>query len=443
MAVVTGTDASELLEGTAASNTISGHGGADTLTGGAGADRLDGGDGDDRLFGYGGDDTLIGGSGDDRLFAAFGRNVVDGGRGFDTASIGPSPVLSPEPVSFTASGTSARYVQGDAVTTFTGVEAFIVLGGAGDDDLAGGLHADWLIGGAGRDTVMGGDGADTLGGGAGADLFTGSAGDLAGDVIIDLDTGDRVLVEGAGASTHAAYDGDVLTIWTGRDAAGVTIDVTNGLSGTFANDGTGAIVFTPTETEPSVGTGRIDLPASAAGERMVGTEASNTLHGGGGADSLMAGGGDDALFGGAGDDLVFGGSGDDVIGGGDGDDVLAAGAGDDLVFGSTGDDTVFVADGADTVYGGQGDDVVFLGRGDGARDVYASVSKNGSDTLYGFEAGADVLDLTASGITNASELGDRLGRNAEGHVTIDLGDGDLLTLNGMARGDLTNFELLL
>ena len=449
MTIVTGTDASELLEGTAASDTLSGGGGADTLTGGLGADRLDGGVGDDRLFGHGGDDTLMGGQGDDSLFAAFG-DVVDGGAGFDRASIGPSPAFSMGPVSFTVSGTTALYAQGDAVSILTHVEAFIVSGGAGDDVLSGGVHGDWLGGGAGDDTLTGGADADTLAGGSGADVFAGSAEGLSGDTIVDLDAGDRILVEGADAATRAVYDGDALTITLGGDT--VEIDVADDLAGAFANDGTGAIVYTPLDAGPSVMTGRIDGAGTAsAGERMGGTDGADTLRGGAGADSLTAGDDDDALFGGAGDDRLFGGygndlqiggQGDDVLGGGAGDDVLAGGSGYDVVYGAEGDDTVFAAGGADTVYGGLGDDVIFLGRDDGARDVYASVSENGSDTLYGFETGTDALDLTASGITSTSELASRVGRNAEDDATIDLGDGDVLTLDGVDQASLIGLNVL-
>jgi Ca2+-binding RTX toxin-like protein len=46
-----------------------------------------------------------------------------------------------------------------------------LVGGAGNDRLAGDAGDDSLVGGAGRDTLSGGAGNDTLAGGSGADVF--------------------------------------------------------------------------------------------------------------------------------------------------------------------------------------------------------------------------------------------------------------------------------
>lgn len=90
-----GSSRSDLIRGTRAGELILGGGGADTVLAGGGADLVDGGSGADHLVGAVGDDELVGGPGRDRLvggpgeellFSADGvRDVVDGGRGYDTA----------------------------------------------------------------------------------------------------------------------------------------------------------------------------------------------------------------------------------------------------------------------------------------------------------------------------------------------------------------------
>jgi hypothetical protein len=64
---------------------------ADTLNGGRGGDDLFGDAGNDRLAGGPGRDVLKGGSGRDRLFGEDGqRDVVDGGKGRDVATVDPA-----------------------------------------------------------------------------------------------------------------------------------------------------------------------------------------------------------------------------------------------------------------------------------------------------------------------------------------------------------------
>ncbi|MEM7567500.1 MAG: hypothetical protein AAF321_09755, partial [Pseudomonadota bacterium] len=108
----------------------------------------------------------------------------------------------------------------------------------------------------------------------------------------------------------------------------------------------------------------------------------------------------------------------------------------DTIFGGVGDDVLFGAGGADSIFGGAGNDQVFLGNSDGARDVYASTASNGADIVFGFEDGTDVLDLTASGLTSFGAVQPRIGQDAAGNATIDLGNGGLVTLNGITQAQL-------
>jgi len=78
---------------------------------------------------------------------------------------------------------------------------------------------------------------------------------------------------------------------------------------------------------------------------------------------LYGGGGDDSLSGGDGDDHLRGFGGDDTLQGGNGDDVLRGGAGDDSLVGGSG---------SDLLKGGRGDDTLrqgFVDLGDGDVDT--------------------------------------------------------------------------
>ena len=117
-------------------------------------------------------------------------------------------------------------------------------------------------------------------------------------------------------------------------------------------------------------------------------------------------------------------------------DQIAGGSGADTLYGGAGNDTIMAGSGADLVYGGSGDDVIYLGLNDGAQDVYCTVNGNGSDGIYGFEIGTDLLDLRASGFASFAELESLIGSDASGNATIDLGDDDVLTLFGIGRAEL-------
>jgi Ca2+-binding RTX toxin-like protein len=76
-------DGDDRLLGDAGSDTLDGAVGDDNLEAGDGDDRLAGGDGDDRLLGGAGADMLDGGDGDDRLLGGAGDDTLIGGDGDD------------------------------------------------------------------------------------------------------------------------------------------------------------------------------------------------------------------------------------------------------------------------------------------------------------------------------------------------------------------------
>ena len=265
--------------------------------------------------------------------------------------------------------------------------------GAGNDALTGNQGNNQLIGAAGNDTLAGGDGNDRLFAGEGDDRALGGSGD---DILFGGSGGD---VMAGGIGNDQIYAG------TGNDAAaaGAGDDIVGG------------------------GTGNDNLFAAAGNDQV---------YGGAGDDLVYGGTENDGVFAGIGNDTAAGGAGDDQIGVGRGDDQVAAGAGADTIYGADGNDTIFAAGGADSVFGGSGDDQIYLGGADGARDVYNSTADNGDDILFGFENGTDLLNLTANGLSDFGAVQARLGQDAAGNATIDLGNGDILTLRGITQAQI-------
>lgn len=116
---------------------------------------------------------------------------------------------------------------------------------------------------------------------------------------------------------------------------------------------------------------------------LAGNEARNRLLGGEGDDQLDGREGRDHLIGGAGSDVVIGGAGGDILKGEKGDDVLEGGAGRDRLKGGAGDDVLEGGAGRDKLVGGAGADAFVFG------------PNGGRDIVTDFEAGVDVIDLSA------------------------------------------------
>lgn len=155
-------------------------------------------------------------------------------------------------------------------------------------------------------------------------------------------------------------------------------------------------------------------------DTVTGTDADDTLGGGGGNDVVTGGNGDDEGFGGGGNDQLNGGNGNDEMFGGAGNDTLFGELGDDLLGGGSGNDRVFGADGDDSLFGSAGNDSVDGGDGDdligGGKNRDTVNGGDGDDELYG-GGGTDAVG------------GD------EGNDTIGGGGGND-TLNGGAGNDV-------
>ena len=120
-----------------------------------------GGSGNDSLTGDGQANVLTGNAGNDRLLGGAGNDVLDGGAGTDTVDY--SYLTSGPGVSVTLNGATtvtASIVAGADMDRLVNIEN--VLGGAGDDTIAGDSNANVFSGGAGNDVLDGGAGTDTV-----------------------------------------------------------------------------------------------------------------------------------------------------------------------------------------------------------------------------------------------------------------------------------------
>lgn len=120
--------------------------------------------------------------------------------------------------------------------------------------------------------------------------------------------------------------------------------------------------------------------------------------------------------------------------------------GADAYIGTSGDDNVSLLGGDDTFDGGAGNDTV---NGDGGNDtltggadndVFVIGTDNGADVITDLTLGEDRIHLTALGISAIEDLS--LSDTADGAL-IDFGDGNTVTIEGIATADLSNENFVL
>lgn len=408
---VTGTEWADILDLLA---------GDDTVQAGHGSDDVAGGDGHDLMYGGSGQDTLSGGSGNDTVLGGSGHDVLSGGTGDDS-------------------------MQGDS-----GNDS--LEGGEGHDTLQGDNHDDTLDGGRGNDILRGGSGADHLSGGLGNDLMIGGSGaDLfvmgvtnRNDTITDFEIGvDRIDLSLMGVNSFAQ-------LIISDDGTDTTIDF--GVSGRLVLRGVLADDLSETDfvinPGPQVGTTGDDFLVGGAfddtidgGEgkdKLVGRDGNDVLKGGNGKDVLSGGNGNDTLDGGEGNDRLQGGAGNDDLTGGDRNDALNGGAGDDTLFSGDGNDKLTGGAGADVLAGGQGRDVL---TGGADADLFIFVTNGGEDRITDFEDGVDLLDYSAFGFTDISDLTlTQVGADAV--ITIAAEAKTVLTLLNTDITDLGNDDFI-
>ncbi|MBL4919354.1 NosD domain-containing protein [Szabonella alba] len=408
------------------------------LTGTPGADLLDGAAGNDTIAGGAGADTLFGGSGIDTLdYSASTQSVAV------------------RLWNLTASGGDA---EGDVISGFENI-----IGGSGNDTLTGDNAANELTGGeghdflfavGGNDLLFGGNGNDSLYGGAGADTLYG--GD--GDDLVYGGTGADVFYGGAGIDTLNYFD----------DPAGVTVNLATGTGsgGTASGD-----LFEGFENVIG-GAGHDRLTGDAGANLLDGAAGNDTIAGGAGADTMYGGAGIDTLdyssdtsgiavrlwngtaFGGdaegdvySGFENLIGGSGNDTLNGDNGANILTGGDGNDFLFAVNGNDMAYGGAGNDTIYGGAGDDTLEGGAGndrlygDAGADTFVFATGHGQDTILGFSAAEDRLDLSSAlveGLASGADVVAEYASVTGAGVIFDFGDGNSILLQGVTT--LTGLE---
>ena len=193
-------------------------------------------------------------------------------------------------------------------------------------------------------------------------------------------------------------------------------------------------------------------------DRIQGNFADNYLSGGAGDDYIRGAEGQDLLFGATGFDDINGNRGADTVYGGEGNDWVVGGQDGDLLFGESGNDLVYGNLGNDTVNGGSGNDWVRGGQGDDILEGGA-----GNDWLWGDRgndivaggAGADQFHIfVGAGVDRITDFssadGDRVFVDggapftlsfANGEATINLGNGDMMILNGVSSAEMLGIWL--
>ena len=407
-------------------NVVLGAGGSDVICGGLGRDRIygdrgndtvRGGPGRDEVDGGPGDDTVEGGRGAfDALLGGIGRDRIDGGPGgHDIAS-------------YRGAGGAIEVDLGHGMVLGAEVERLIgiedVLGGSGEDTLAGSASApnrldggpgdDRLVGARTGDRAFGGPGSDQCLGPFAAEASCGPSGGHRSGTKVELYRS----ITGAPVLAIAGDDGaDRLRIGQRRLGPATSIVASLGAG----ND----TLIVGHSVPPGVS---VTIDGGPGRDRLRGGRGDDTLYAGddGESDTLGGGAGDDALFGvnilhprhRSGSAALFGGAGDDLLvggqpcndrfhgGGGDNDSVSFArvrnagivvkaviggrvvdpGVGDcpgsridggvEKIEGSTGPDVLFGAAGPDTLLGRGGNDVL-----DGRGDLDRCIGGRGGDRV--------------------------------------------------------------
>ncbi|MEY4682251.1 MAG: hypothetical protein RLZZ276_3900, partial [Pseudomonadota bacterium] len=354
----------------------------------SGIEDIVGGAGADRLVGDGASNVLSGGAGDDTLSGRGGNDTLAGGADGDTADYGY--LATGFTATLDSSGTATVTAAAGDTDTLSLVED--IVGGAGDDRLAGDAAANAIDGGGGNDTISGGQGGDTLVGGLGDDVFLLSGGTDGTDTVSG----------GAGTDTIL-----------GSDGVADTLHVLSGQSNLSS----------------------IEAFVSGAGPQ----------------DTILAGGGNDTLDfsgqtlsgfvvdGGAGNDRIAGSSlGNDTLFGGSGVDIA------DYSYVATGLQATMNASGTVTVTVGAGDIDVLVDMeglaGGAGNDVFLLLNANadtlafdgggGDDTLLGGDGIVDILNV-AGGLANLVSI-----------ETLDGGTGPQNTILGTSGADTLDFSAI-
>nr|MDZ8062739.1 SdiA-regulated domain-containing protein [Nostoc sp. EkiNYC01] len=215
-----------------------------------------------------------------------------------------------------------------------------------------------------------------------------------GDKFTDIDRGDTLTYTATGLPTGSdiANTGLIFGNISQAGIFAVTVTAADGKGGsvsdtfdlTVANNKATSgndIIFIDQLVGVSV------LNALAGNDRVIGTDANETLTGAAGNDYIDAKGGNDSLLGNDGIDTLLGGAGNDILDGGAADDILLGELGNDTLLGGAGNDSLDGGAGNDNLNGGAGNDTILGGLGN---DILAG--GGGSDHLIGWGGGTNEID---------------------------------------------------
>ena len=315
-------------------DTINGGNGHDDLIGGGGDDTISGGNGDDYIDGGQGTDTYDGGDGYDQLAFQSTRWDPLAYRGIDL-DVAAGTVIDPYGnaetfsnfESFRGSNFADRMIGSGADEEFMGLGGRDVIDGGGGFDFIryhrdvnnggsrgvivnlgtgvatdgfgkqdtltsiegarGTEQADTLIGSSVHNVLRGDGGNDYLDGGAGADDLRGGRGN------------DTYVIDNAGDRINESADGNQ-GIDTVRSSLSYSLSSTVAINGTVEN-----LILT--------GAAAINGTGNAANNVITGNGAANILQGLAGIDTLNGAAGNDTLYGGLGNDVLTGGIGNDIF----------------------------------------------------------------------------------------------------------------------------------
>ncbi|GAA4003326.1 beta strand repeat-containing protein [Sphingomonas humi] len=370
--------------------------------GGTGVDTL-------RIAGFdaGSTVTFNGGAGNDRIIQITGAQLTDDG----FVGLTSVEVLGADGNINAVLGSQANRA---GINTVVGTNAndFLTVGAGFTNNLAVQL-------GAGNDNI------NALNSGAVLTFSAPTAGDYtSADFLVGGTTAnDRLDIVAGGAAdltnVSKVENVSVNNVAVGAEATTVFLDTT-------VAEADGGIVNVVVNGSTSADTLTLNGAGAAAKLYVTGGLGNDTINTGSGADLVSSGGGNDSVLSGSGNDTVNGGAGDDFVKGQVGNDTINGEDNNDTLFGDIayfdaipvglqtqlqaynasvgGNDTINGGAGNDTIIGGLKGDL--LSGGDGAdRFVYYStedsrfiqtsgVADDQRDTIDGFVAGQDVIDLT-------------------------------------------------
>ncbi len=199
-------------------------------------------------------------------------------------------------------------------------------------------------------------------------------------------------------------------------------------------------VLLPADLLQSDGSNDVDFIIADDNSNVISTGRDNDwIDGNGGNDRIYAGKGNDVVLGGEGNDRIYGGKGHDKLNGDAGNDIIVGGRGNDTIDAGDGHDRVYAGSGSDVISTGAGNDVVYSGWGN---DVFVFEEGDGHDTFADFRNGRDKIDLSDYGFEDFHAL--------ESHIhagwfrtTIELGDGDAITVKGLSWWNIGENDFIL